>query len=114
MYAGMASEPITTKESTALQNSEYKVGSSCMQGWPRSRSQQKRALLFKIRSTRWDLHVCRSGLGADHNKREHCSSKFGVQGGVFMYAGVASEPITTKESTALQNSEYKVGSSCMQ
>jgi len=27
------SEPITTKESTSLQNSSVKVGSSCMQGW---------------------------------------------------------------------------------
>jgi len=27
------SEPITTKESTALENGKYKVGSSCMQGW---------------------------------------------------------------------------------
>jgi len=27
------SEPITTKESSALQNAHFKVGSSCMQGW---------------------------------------------------------------------------------
>merc|ERR550534_1185076 len=109
-------------------------------GWgrhSRSPSQQKRALLFKIRSTRWGLHVCKDGesvwrmpmftffqwarrtqvprilgslmameglkslltaptifadtLGAHHNKREHCSSKFGVQGGVFMYARMESQ-----------------------
>lgn len=27
------SEPVTTKESACCQNSELKVGSSCMQGW---------------------------------------------------------------------------------
>lgn len=26
-------EPITSKESACVQNSEYRVGSSCMQGW---------------------------------------------------------------------------------
>lgn len=27
------SEPVTTKDSSCVQNSMYKVGASCMQGW---------------------------------------------------------------------------------